>query len=208
MSVSGRSATSIMSVTVATIVVMWGVVVVTSVPLPARQQFDEYEEFEVVSLRRVRLPCEVLVQLNSSCETAPLPKASATIASGGRLQALAQTPMQLITMAYRDESVRTPLLESGPDWVRNERYDLIASTGRVRAQAEEPAILERGVRTMLKALLADRFKLRMRTVSQRATVVRLRRTDNTRLGPKVRVATSVCDPPETFSLASGEGCVK
>ena len=199
---------SLTSITFAILPVVCGVVSVTSVPLPARQQFEEYKEFEVVSLRRVRLPCDVLIQLNSGCETVPLPTASANAITGGRFEAMAQTPMELVRMAYLDESARTPLLSSGPSWVTSDRYDLIALTGRDGLQEDDPVVLDRGVRSMLRALLADRFQLRMKTVARQEPVNLLRRTDNTRLGANVRVATSVCDPPATFSLASGDGCVK
>jgi uncharacterized protein (TIGR03435 family) len=179
-----------------------GVAAVTSAPLRAREahEEDEGEEFEVVSLRRVRRPCDVLIQLNSSCESIPLPRASMNISAGGRLEAMAQTPLALIRAAYRDEIARGQRTIDLPGWAHRDLYDLIAFTGRDGEAVDDPVVLERGVRSMLKALLADRFKLRTRIVARKGPITRLRRTDNTTLGPNLRVATSACDVPTAATV--------
>jgi uncharacterized protein (TIGR03435 family) len=58
----------------------------------------------------------------------------------------------LIAEAY---DVQDFQLSGGEDWLRTERYDVAARAGRDVSEAE--------LGEMVKALLADRFKLRVRT---------------------------------------------
>ena len=57
-------------------------------------------------------------------------------------------------------------LSGGEDWVRTERYDVAARAGREVSPAE--------LREMAKALLADRFKLRVRTETREVPILELR----------------------------------
>ena len=58
----------------------------------------------------------------------------------------------LIAEAYEVQDFQ---LSGGEDWVRAERYDVAARAGREVSQTE--------IREMVKTLLADRFKLRVKT---------------------------------------------
>ena len=69
----------------------------------------------------------------------------------------------LIAEAYEVQDFQ---LSGGEDWVRTERYDVAARAGREVSQTE--------LREMAKALLADRFKLRVRTETREVPILELR----------------------------------
>jgi len=69
-------------------------------------------------------------------------------------------PLHMIVgMAY-NLSFQTPRLTGGPDWIRGERYDIeaTADTGTLKG-----LVRTRQMRLMLRALLAERFKLTVRS---------------------------------------------
>ena len=70
---------------------------------------------------------------------------------------------RLIAEAYEVQDFQ---LSGGEDWVRTERYDVAARAGREVSQAE--------LREMVKALLADRFRLRVRTETREMPILELR----------------------------------
>ena len=69
----------------------------------------------------------------------------------------------LIAEAY---DVQDFQLSGGEDWLRTERYDVAARAGRDVSEAE--------LGEMVKALLADRFKLRVRTETREMPILELR----------------------------------
>jgi uncharacterized protein (TIGR03435 family) len=69
----------------------------------------------------------------------------------------------LIAEAY---DVHDFQLSGGADWLRTERYDVAARAGRDVSEAE--------LGEMVKALLADRFKLRVRTETRELPILELR----------------------------------
>lgn len=69
----------------------------------------------------------------------------------------------LIAEAY---GVQDFQLSGGEDWVRTERYDVAARAGRDVSETE--------LGEMVKALLADRFKLRVRTETREVPILELR----------------------------------
>ena len=69
----------------------------------------------------------------------------------------------LIAEAY---DVQDFQLSGGEDWLRTERYDVAARAGRDVSQVE--------LGEMVKALLADRFKLRVRTETRELPILELR----------------------------------
>ena len=69
----------------------------------------------------------------------------------------------LIAEAY---DVQDFQLSGGEDWLRTERYDVSARAGRDVSEAE--------LGEMVKALLADRFKLRLRTETRDVPILELR----------------------------------
>jgi uncharacterized protein (TIGR03435 family) len=75
----------------------------------------------------------------------------------------ATTVAGLITYAYEVQDFQ---VSGGDGWVRTDRYDVSARAGRETSQAE--------LREMVKALLADRFTLRVRTETREMPILELR----------------------------------
>jgi len=83
--------------------------------------------------------------------------------------------INLITMAY---DLRFVQLIGGPEWIRTDRYDVMA-----RAEGNPP-ISE--MRPMLQAMLADRFKLKAHRETREVQGYRLVQAQPGRLGPKLQ----------------------
>ena len=103
----------------------------------------------------------------------------------------------LIAEAYEVQDFR---LSGGEDWVRSERYDVAARAGRDVSQTE--------LREMVKALLADRLKLRVRIDTREMPILELQlaRSDG-RLGPNLHDCSKGKRVPETPFRAPTGGSV-
>ncbi len=99
----------------------------------------------------------------------------------------------LIAEAYEVQDFQ---LSGGEDWVRSERYDVAARAGREVSQTE--------LREMVKALLADRFKLRVRIETREMPILELQlaRSDG-RLGPNLHDCSKVRVPDTPFRAPTG-----
>ena len=93
----------------------------------------------------------------------------------------------------------------GPDWLRTERYEIAARAGRAVSQPE--------LRAMVKTLLADRFKLRVKTETREMPIfeLRLARSDG-RVGPNLHDCSNANDKegistPEKPFIAPRNGSV-
>lgn len=110
---------------------------------------------------------------------------------GSQVSATASTLLDLIATAYR---VRYDEISGAPGWAASEHYDLEAKAGG-------QAITHEQMRTMLQALLADRFQLRihreMRTVPAFSLVV-------AKHGPKL-VESSPEEEPKSRIRADATG---
>jgi uncharacterized protein (TIGR03435 family) len=153
--------------------------------------------FEVASVKRAR----------------PLPPRTFSVPNntwpGGRFTSSYSRLSDLIEFAY---DIRDLQLTGGPSWVRNDRFDIVASAGREVSRDD--------VRLMLQALLADRFRLVLRKEQREMAIQRLvlDRSDG-RLGPSLVKLTDTLDcaaarklpdpfrpPPGTLrNIASGCG---
>ena len=154
---------------------------------------DSSERFEFVSIRRVPPVCPAF-SLSVRCESQRPPRAFSTVTAGGRLEATAVTPIDLIYQAYglsrRDASVLT----GGPDWLRTERYDIVGAAS-ADGSSEADLITDRGrMRERLRALLDDRFALQIRTEDREVRVKVLTRTGSSAPSPRpVQPGTCVPD---------------
>ena len=99
---------------------------------------------------------------------------------GGRFIAVGATLRRLVSGAYDDLQI-----VGGPAWIDSDRFD-------INARAEgEPGPSQ--MRTMLRALLADRFKLVAHTESREQPVYVLSPARGDRkLGPKLRESDAAC----------------
>jgi uncharacterized protein (TIGR03435 family) len=131
------------------IAVTVGAACVIAVALAAQQAAPA---FEVASIKLWQRP------------TTPATSVSAVAAPAGSGVFNRSTSLAgLITEAY---DVHDFQLSGGEDWVRTERYDVSARAGRQVSQAE--------LREMVKTLLAERFKLRVRTETREVPILELR----------------------------------
>lgn len=107
---------------------------------------------------------------------------SATIGTQpGRYTATNVTLRTLIVNTYGLESFQ---LSGGPAWISSDRFDIVA-------KSDVPSQFQ----SMLKALLADRFKLAMHTESRELPIYALvtARSDK-KLGPQIHSTTIDCEP--------------
>ena len=101
---------------------------------------------------------------------------------GGRFTATNVPLRELIRVAYETPDF---LIADAPDWIRNERYDIVA---KVEGAPDTSQLF-----LMVRSLLADRFKLRLHTEKreQQAYVLVKAKADGS-LGPRLRPATTDC----------------
>lgn len=103
----------------------------------------------------------------------------------GLFSATGQTLLHYIAFAYGLNEVPDPQLNALPDWAKTERYD-------IEARAGGPATKEE-MRAMMRALLADRFKLATHYEVRNVPIYELTLVKPGKLGPDMR--PHVDDPP-------------
>jgi uncharacterized protein (TIGR03435 family) len=117
---------------------------------------------------------------------------------GGRLQGTNVYVLALIATAFRKDRPLLPVqVEGGPDWIRVDRFDVVAKTNAV---VDNEANYYRLLPALLRPVLEERFRLKTHweTRLQQFFALVLARKDGS-LGPQVRHAT--CAPrPETIGL--------
>jgi uncharacterized protein (TIGR03435 family) len=120
------------------------------------------------------------VKPNTSGDT----RASATIQPGGRYNAINELLRNLIINAYR---LQESQLAGVPDWTSSERFDIVA-----KAEGDEETPLP-VVQSMVRSLLAERFKLAVHWESREGPIYTLvrARTDG-KLGPGIKPSAIDC----------------
>ena len=113
-----------------------------------------------------------------------LSSSGSTTRPGGGYIGTNLTLHQLVTEAYR---LRPFQVIGGPGWIKIDRFDI---------NAREPEGTTGRAEPMLRALLANRFQLRVHTETkeQQVYALVLARADR-RLGPKLTPSTQECGPP-------------
>jgi bla regulator protein BlaR1 len=118
---------------------------------------------------------------------------------GGRFTATNNTVRALILNAYNQ--IPPYLLSGGPSWIDSEAYDVEAkpADGAIPPGLRGRPLWDK-TRTMLRALLADRFHLEIRTVSKEMPLYEISVAKN---GPKLTKSSLDCsadpDPCHGFS---------
>jgi len=114
------------------------------------------------------------------------PPISGTTIQANRLRGSKVTLLALIRSVYYGEGLTSDnQFEGGPDWIRTDRWDIeaVATMTPTRAQFNE----------MLRNLLADRFKVRVRREQRQLPMFALLvARDDRRLGPKLTSVTVDC----------------
>ena len=103
----------------------------------------------------------------------------------GRLQATNVPLRFLIRNAYR---IPEPRIVGGPDWIGTDRFDVVATTSMEGLTADSR-------RQMLRALLAERFRLTAHTETRELPIYSLLLVrSNGTLGPNLKASSTVCAP--------------
>lgn len=93
--------------------------------------------------------------------------------------------VRLTAMIAYGYDLRERQIVGGPDWIRNERFDVLAKAPEDSRGREIPA--------MLRALLAERFRLVTRTQTIEQPIYALFFADRERqLGPEIKLSTRDC----------------
>ena len=151
------------------------VVAVLGMAMAAPAQ-DTGPAFDVASIKRAQ-------DLRGSSITGP-PPGTVTLQPGGRLIAPASTVRQLIAVAWDLQEVQ---VLGGPEWVRDDRFEVIAQT--------RDGVAAGDARMMLRTLLAQRFGLVARREPRELPVYLLDAVrDDRRLGPQLRASGPECAP--------------
>jgi uncharacterized protein (TIGR03435 family) len=105
---------------------------------------------------------------------------------GGRFLAVNMPVASLIQTAYATSAVPRPQIVGGPAWIDSDRFDVGAVTDRNPSQDQRLM--------MLRALLADRFKLAIHQETRELPIYNLvRSSPDGKLGDKLRVSDIDCD---------------
>ena len=138
--------------------------------------------FDVVSIRPTR---------------SNLPGGMMDFRAGGQFIAENEVPLQLIRAAYNTDVYR---IIGGPEWVREERFDVQA-----RANA---SVTRDETRLMLQTMLAERFRLRIRKESRALPIFELvRARGDGSAGSRLRPASPaecIDRGPQPVGVRSGE----
>jgi uncharacterized protein (TIGR03435 family) len=124
--------------------------------------------------------------------TTGLPPIGGTrLGAPGYFSAAKVTLRQLIQSAYRRHALDQPLIEGGPEWIDSELFNINARTGGAHALDSDG--VPRQTLLMLRTLLAEQFKLRVRTEVREMQVYALvlSRSDGTP-GPRLRRSDVDC----------------
>jgi uncharacterized protein (TIGR03435 family) len=120
----------------------------------------------------------------------------------GELIAHAVLVIDLITYAYDLPANPSPRLNSLPDWIYTDRYDIHAQASpHAITKASTDAETQRRVKQMIRLLLADRFGLSMRVDHQRMPAYALTVSPS---GP--RLQRSAVTPKHCIFDTASEGC--
>jgi uncharacterized protein (TIGR03435 family) len=123
----------------------------------------------------------------------PLTAGDSYAPNGGNFIATGMPLTVYIMFAYKMSASQAQAMEQLPDWVRTEKYDIVAKTDNHEAAKDE-------MRMMMRSLLAERFKLAVHSETQQVPVYALVLAKPGALGPKLLAhpASETCDntPPK------------
>jgi uncharacterized protein (TIGR03435 family) len=157
--------------------------VILSTPVVAQNSAAE-RRFEVASVKPSLSPFEAgraAARAEINGQPVAMPIMGIRTQPGGRFQA-GSSLKQLIAHAY---DVKDYQIDGGPPWLAADYFEVNASAGGEATAAE--------IRVMLRALLAERFALRLHTATREAPthVLTVARPDG-QLGPRLTRTTPEC----------------
>jgi uncharacterized protein (TIGR03435 family) len=134
----------------------------------------------------------------------PGPVRDAVWPAGGRMTATGLTVREIIKSAYVGDGIQLiTQIVGGPSWIDAARFDINAKEASVPAGNADEISRQRSA--MLKALLADRFKLKVHAGTQLLPLFDLvLSSKDGKLGPQLKVST--CDRlARSSGLATSDG---
>ncbi len=145
--------------------------------------------FDVVSIKRNKEAEEEREELRGNVAVAP---SQMIVQPGGVLRGEGISLMELIRDAYDFRLRPKGDISGGPSWLETERYDVTAKTSSTFGAAPPNALPPDAAR-MLRALLADRFKLKMKTETRQRPLFNmvLAKADG-KLGAQLKPADGSC----------------
>jgi uncharacterized protein (TIGR03435 family) len=137
-------------------------------------------EFELISVRENKSPVGPGNYPNSNI---PWGSSPSYLPNGGHFLARSMPLEEVIGFAYKltGQEIRFQLDPILPGWVISTRYDIEAQA----AEGKEPT--KDQMRLMVQSLLADRFKLKIRTETKEGMVYALHMVQAGTLGPTLKV---------------------
>jgi uncharacterized protein (TIGR03435 family) len=157
---------------------------------------DAGPTFDIVSLRRGDYNCPDFSLNGADC---PPVRPTWTALPDGRVELANHLAMDLIRVAYGVERLEPRYVTGGPRWLWDERYDLIALTGRDGGPIQRASPMDGVARERLRAMLEDRFKLRSSIVKKDMDILVLTRMN----GAATLALTPTDDECEPGQVAPG-----
>jgi len=119
---------------------------------------------------------------------------------GGRFNTINAPLRMLITFAYQIQNYQ---LVGGPDWIGNERYDIVA-----KMEGDPPAIVPGSgadhMMLAMRSLMADRFKLVVRRETRQLDIYALTMArPGGKPGPALKPASGDCSPAAFAARGGG-----
>jgi uncharacterized protein (TIGR03435 family) len=153
-------------------------------------------EFEFVSVRRS--PPQA-----AAYPGAPVPPGELRVLPDGRLEARGQSLANLARVAFGFDDVdpNRGVVQTPADWMWKDRFDVTASAGQPWTTPRPGTTVPAELRTMLHALLEDRFALQARIATKKVDVTALRLVKPDKLGPGLRPSAAECRGPFTDASA-------
>jgi uncharacterized protein (TIGR03435 family) len=141
------------------------VLAIAALPGPlvsAQAQMTAVKKFEVATIRR-----------NPSTDTPAIRQSVVTQPNGRRLTSEHVTARELIRYAYGYQFRPLSLVTGGPDWLDAERWDVTAQSDTPFEPVPRPGMLPPDAGEMLRSMLIERMKLKVRTEMREQTVYAL-----------------------------------
>jgi bla regulator protein BlaR1 len=165
--------------------------IATASDLRAQSEPSPSQTFEVASVRPWKLVDDNSREARFLANGVDPGSTLFTPTGTGRFTASAMTLRGLIAAAY---GLRPDRVSGGPDWVATERFSIEAKAEEGAMRPGEVSVRFEQLRAMLRALLEDRFGLKIHHESKELAVYAL---TVTRGGPKLQKTTRDCTAVST-----------
>ena len=150
---------------------------------------QDVREFEFVSVRQVATPAAPSVG-------APVPGGEFRILPNGRFEARRHSLVSLAQVAFGfDDLERKQGVVQASGWVSTDRFDITAAADVPWTTPPSGTTIPSELRTMLRALLEDRFALQARIATKEVDVMAMRLVKPGTTGAGLRPSSAECRGP-------------